>query len=541
MNALMRFSLAVVSAISLVGCDNTTVDHSAIRKTGFVYCGQGNLTTFNPQLVDSGITVEALSPQLFDTLLVIDPTTLQPRSNIAQSWTVDDSGTEYTFYLRSGVQFHHTSWFTPSRTLNAFDVKFSFDRILNKKHPYHNVSGGSYPWFSGTNFEELVKEVRVVDDNTVTFILRKPDNSFLSNIATPHAAIFSEEYAQTLLQERHPEKLDMMPIGTGPFYLDEFQANDFIRLKRNEFYWQTPAKLQQVVFDISQRGTGTLAKLLLNECDVLSTPISSQIPVIKQQEHIKLSATPAMNVAFIAVNTNHPVLHDANLRKAISLAINRDNILNSVYYGTGSIAYNLLPPSSWAYQIESSQIRFDRHYAMRLIESSGLKDSLHLTMLVPLEPTAYNPSPRKTAELIQANLKDVGINLTIVPEEKIDRQNRAKRDDVDLFLTGWTGRTGDPDSFLRPVLSCHARTQGINLSKWCNQDFDSLLDLALEANKQRYRKNLYHQAQNIVYQQFPVIPLAHGMQFRAYNTSLEGLGSNPFHVQPFTNVDRVEE
>ena len=206
-------------------------------------------------------------------------------------------------------------------------------------------------------------------------------------------------------------KIDTHPIGTGPFYLTDYQVNDLIRLKRNNSYWQGQPKMSQIVFDISHRGTGTLAKLLRNECDVLSSPLSSQIPTIKKQESIKLMVKPAMNISFIAVNTTNPALSDARVRKALNYAINRQNILESVYYGTGSQAYSVLPPNSWAYLKDSVQIRYDRNYAIALLKEAGFSKGLELTMSVSLEPRAYNPSPRKTAELIQANFADIGIKL----------------------------------------------------------------------------------------------------------------------------------
>ncbi|KJR37749.1 ABC transporter substrate-binding protein, partial [Vibrio parahaemolyticus] len=103
-----------------------------------------------------------------------------------------------------------------------------------------------------------------------------------------------------------------------------------------------------------------------------------------------LTATPAMNVAFIAINTSHLALQDVRVRQALNLAINRQNILDSVYYGTGTIAYTLLPPSSWAYQKDSVKIRFDRNYALALLREAGYESGLTLSMWVPSEPSAYN-------------------------------------------------------------------------------------------------------------------------------------------------------
>ncbi|KHT40527.1 ABC transporter substrate-binding protein SapA [Vibrio sinaloensis] len=536
MKAFLQLTLGIFSFSLLPGCGEA-IDHNKIRQQGFVYCGQGGPETFNPQLIDSGITPETLSPQLFDTLLTLDPETFEPVPNIAKSWTVNKSGTEYTFTLQDNIAFQSAAWFTPSRPLTADDVVFSFRRIIDSSHPFHYVGGGLYPWFNGIDFQNLLVDVVALSRNQVRFTLSRPDNSFLSNIATSHAVIHSKEYGSQLELRDEKGMMDSHPIGTGPFYLSEYQINDLIRLKRHNDYWQGKAKMKQVVFDISNRGTGTLAKMLREECDILNAPLSSQLPVIEQRDDIKLTAKPAMNISFVAINTLHPALNDSRVRKALSYAINRQNILDSVYYGTGSQAYSVLPPSSWAYQKDTTQLRYDRNYAIALLREAGYSKGLELTMSVPLEPRAYNPSPRKTAELIQANLADVGIKLNLMTD---DRFNRTELDEsVDLYLTGWIANTGDPDSFFRPLLSCDSKRVGLNVSSWCNPDFDFLLDLALEVDKKRYRLNLYKQAQNILSEEVPVIPLNHGMQLQAQHHSLQGFKVSPFNAQPFDNVERV--
>lgn len=531
-------TLSFFAAGFLTGCGEE-INHEKARQTGFVFCGQAGPATFNPQLVDSGITSETLSSQLFDTLLTLDSTTYQPKASIAESWQVNESGTEYLFTLKKGVSFQSTAWFTPSRTLTADDVVFSFRRIIDPSHPFHMVGGGLYPWFSGINFQNSLLDVIAIDEYKVKFVLAKPDNTFLSNIATSHAVIHSKEYAGQLRLADELAMIDSHPVGTGPFYLNEFQVNDLVRLKRHPFYWAGEAKMKQVVFDISHRGTGTLAKLLRNECDVLTSPRSSQIPTIKAHDELTLNVKPAMNISYIAVNTEHSALSDVRVRRALNHAINRQNILDSVYYGTGSQAFSVLPQNSWAYNGDSIQIRYDRNYAIALLRDAGYSEGLTLNMLVPLEPRSYNPSPRKTAELIQANMADIGITLNLLTDDRFSSQVTGNTDKVDLFLTGWIADTGDPDNFLRPLLSCDSERAGQNISRWCNSDFDFLLDLALEVETPRYRVNLYKQAQNILNTEFPVIPLNHGMQFQAHDSSLVGFKMSPFNAQPFDQVERI--
>lgn len=539
MSAYTRLLFACFSLVSLMGCSEPQKDTN-IRSRGFIYCGQDTPTIFNPQLTDGGLTTDTLAAQIFDRLLVLDPVSHQPLPGLARSWSISDDGLEYTLALRKGIEFQNTDWFTPTRQLNVQDVIFSFKRVIDPSHPFFNISGGRYPWFESLAFDKLINDIVAIDSHTVKFILSRPDNSFLSNLATSYAVIYSQEYGQQLLQAGQLSQLDMKPIGTGPFYLDQYIPNDLIRLKRHWGYWQGAAPMDQVVFDISSRGTGSLAKLLSHECDVLSSPIASQLSVISDNSEFELMAQTGMNVSFLALNNNKPILQDIRVRRAISFAINRDNLLDSVYYGTGTKAKSMLPPMSWAYNHKSQALDFDPEESIRLLKEAGYDNKLTLSMWVPTEPRPYNPSPRKTAELIQANLKAIGIQVTMSHQDKLDRISMGEVTSFDLILAGWIADNGDPDNFLRPLLSCDAKQVGLNIANWCNLDFDNLLELALRTSKLDQRLNYYHRAQNILDQQVPLIPLAHGVHFQVHHKSLGGLQMSPFGTRSFSSVYRSE-
>lgn len=150
-----------------------------IRQSGFVYCVSGILNTFNPQMASSGLTVDTLAAQLYDRLLDVDPYTYRLIPELAQSWEVLDNGATYRFHLRKDVPFQTTAWFTPTRKMNADDVVFSFARVFDQKHPYHDVNGGEYPYFDSLQFGDSVQSVRKLDDYTVEIRLQSPDASFL--------------------------------------------------------------------------------------------------------------------------------------------------------------------------------------------------------------------------------------------------------------------------------------------------------------------------------------------------------------------------
>ncbi|MDO6706597.1 ABC transporter substrate-binding protein SapA [Photobacterium sp. 1_MG-2023] len=539
MNACFRLLLACAGLLGLTACSDPQQENT-IRQWGFIYCGQDTPWTFNPQLTDGGHTADSLAAQIFDRLLQLDPISHLPQPALASSWTVSEDGLEYTFTLRQDVRFQRTPDFSPTRRFNAEDVLFSFQRVIDPKHPYHAVSGGHYPWFESQSFHRLIERIKIIDAHHIKFILTRPDNAFLSTIASSYAAIHSAEYADQLLRQGHPDQIDTRPVGTGPFYMDEYQPHDLIRLKRHSYYWRGAPFMGQVVFDISSRGTGTLAKLLNHECDVLSSPVASQLPVIKNDPEFDLIAQNAMNVAFLAINNSIPALQDGRVRQAINLAINRENLLNSVYYGTGTKAKTLLPPMSWAHDKNLPDVKYDPIKAQQFLKEAGYDRNLHLILAVPMEPRPYNPSPRKTAELIQADLRAVGIEVTLLLQDRPLRPGSKAQQSIDLTLTGWVADNGDPDNFLRPLLSCSAKQAGLNVANWCNLQFDNLLELASRTTQLEQRLDYYQYAQEILQDEVPVIPLAHGVHYQIHHQSLQGLHLSPFGTRSFSNVYRSE-
>ncbi len=520
-----------------MGCDKPA-ENQAIKKTGLVYCGALQPNSLNPQREDGGIHADALSSQLFDRLTRLNPKTYLPEPFLAKSWKISPDGKEYTFSLNPEVTFHTTPHFKPTRPLHPDDVVFSFERIIKDEHPYHQIGGGSYPSFEGFHFDKLVEKIEALDENRVRFTLRRPDSSFLSTLATPYAVIHSKEYAEQLQKTEQEALLDKAPVGTGPFRLDEEVPYRFIRLKRHPHYWKGQANIEQVVLDTSHRGSNNLTKLFTNECDVLASPLASQISVIKDNPDFSLAANSGMNLAFLLLNTKHNALSKPQVRQAISLAINRGAIIKTVYHGAGSPASSLLPPSFNQYQ-SFSPVAYDPNLAIALLKNAGYRHGLSIDLVVPETPRQYNPSPRKTADMLKKQLAQVGINVNIIIENNINRNLlRLRKDDLGMVLTGWNADNGDPDTFLRPHLSCNTTQSGWNLSNWCNPHFDDLLDAGIATSKPTKRKEIYMDAQSILLNEMPVIPLVYGIQYHAHINNLQGLTFSPFGDISFYQVSR---
>ncbi len=511
-----------------------------IRDSGFVYCVNGQVDTFNPQKASSGLIVDTLAAQLYDRLLDVDPYTYRLVPELAESWEVLDNGATYRFHLRDGVAFQTTAWFTPHRALNADDVVFTFERIFNRNHPWHNVNGGNFPYFDSLQFADSVDSIRKLDNRTVEFRLKKPDASFLWHLATHYASVMSAEYAAELAKKDRQELIDRQPVGTGPYKLDEYRAGQYIRLQRHEKFWRGKPMMQQVVVDLGSGGTGRLSKLLTGECDVLAWPAASQLTILRDDPRLRLTLRPGMNIAYLAFNTNKPPLNDPQVRHALALSINNQRLMQSIYYGTAETAASILPRASWAYDNEAKITEYNPALARERLKALGL-ENLTLQLWVPTSSQPWNPSPLKTAELIQADMAQVGVKVVIVPVEGRFQEARLMDMNHDLTLTGWATDSNDPDSFFRPMLSCAALNSQTNFAHWCNHEFDDVLQKALASQQLAARIDDYDEAQQILARELPVLPLASSLRLQAYRYDIKGLVLSPFGSASFAGVSRDKQ
>jgi len=528
---------ALVAGLSVLCTFSTLSAPVSSHNTGIVYCVNGEVNTFNPQLASGGVVIDTLSAQLYDRLLDVDPYTFRLIPALAARWEVKDEGATYIFHLRSDVPFQHTQWFTPTRKMTADDVVFSFARMFDKNHPWHDINGGRYPYFDSLQFADSVKSVTKIDAHTVEIKLVHPDASFLWHVATHYAPILSAEYAQQLSKQHQQEQMDRQPVGTGPYQLSEYRSGQFIRLQRNPFYWKGVPRLRQVVIDLGAGGTGRLSKLLTGECDVLAYPAASQLTVLRDDPRLRMTLRPGMNMAFLAFNTRRPPLDNVNVRRALSLAINNERLMASIYYGTAETAASVLPRASWAYDNEAKVTEYAPDKAKQLLQQLKIHD-LHLKMLVPIASEPWNPSQLKTAELIQADLARIGVHVDVEPVEGRFQENQLMAMNHDLTLAGWSTDSNDPDSFFRPMLSCAAIESGTNYAHWCDESFDDTLHLALLSQQLSGRIDYYRQAQQILAQQLPILPLASSLRLQAYRYDIKGLVLSPFGNSSFAGVYR---
>lgn len=507
------------------------------RVHGLVYCAEGSPESFNPQLVTSGTTIDAISQHLYDRLLDIDPDSGELIPGLAQSWAISEDGLTYRFQLRQGVAFHQTAYFSPTRTLNSEDVLFTFGRLLSVQHPFHQTAT-EYPYFDSVEWQQLVAKLTVLGPDEIEFTLTKPDSSFLSTLATDFAAILSAEYGEQLISNNTLEDLDQLPIGTGPFLYRHYQKDVLIRYYRHPNYWRQLPAMEQLVIDIVPDNTKRVAKLLTHECDVAPIPRLAELSLLSQRDDFVIDAQTSMNVGYWAFNTRMPPFDQVKVRQALSYAINKSNILQAVYFGQAEPANSLLPPTSWAYDKNLNIQRYDPLLAKKLLAEAGYPQGFHMDIWAMPVQRLYNPNALKMAELIQADLAQIGVTAKIVSYEWNTFRRKLRLGEHDSVLIGWSADNADPDNFLRPLLSCAAAISGSNRANWCDENYDELIAKAVHTPILKERRAFYQQAQQYQAEQMPLVPIAHSKRFQVRSRNVSGVRINPYGGINFTEAGK---
>jgi len=527
--------LSITALLSLSACSD--VEQSS--KRAITYCSESNPAFFNPQLDTSSTTADASAHQLYDRLLEFNPINGRIEPGLASSWLVSDDGLTYTFQLRRKVAFHHTKYFKPTRTFNADDVVFSINRWRVASHPYHKVNGGSYPYFESLGLQQTIKDVKRINGYRIEITLYKSDSSFLANLATDFAVILSGEYAAQLLNEGKPSRIDFFPIGTGPFKFSHFKQNHYIRYIRHADYFLPTEGTQHLIFDITPKSSLRMAKLITGECDAVAFPSQSDLGVITERDDLTLLEKPGLNIGFWAFNTSKAPLDDPNVRRALVLAVDKTTLLDAVYLGQATRAKGLVPSASWAYQGDAKELGYNPVKARELLDEAGIPYNFSLDVWAMPVQRAYNPNAMKMAQLIKSYLNEVGVTLNIVSYDwNIFREN-LRLGIHDSVLIGWNADNGDPDNFYRPLLTCDAIPSGTNRAMWCNKQYDSLIQSALLIDDFEQRKQIYKKANALLFEQMPLMPIAHAYQYQAIRNNVKGMEINPFGGIRFDNVERV--
>jgi dipeptide transport system substrate-binding protein len=503
----------------------------------FIYCSEGSPSSFNPQVVTDGTSITAASDTLFNRLVEFEVGTTKIIPALAESYQISKDQLTYTFRLRKNVKFHSTSYFTPTRDLNADDVFFSIERQRNKNHPYHMISGGNYEYFEGMEMGKLIKDVKIINPETISITLNKKNSPFLANLSMSFMAIQSKEYADKLERENKKDQFDKGPIGTGPFILSSYQKDNSIKFTRHEKYWGSRGNIDKLIFSITPDSNVRTQKLKVGECQLIAEPSPSDIKDLKNNSNINVIEAPGMNVGYLAINTQKKPFDNLDVRMAIQYALNRKSYIDAIFMGQAEVAKNPIPPTIWSYNNKVVDLNYNPTLAKEHLKKAGFANGFDTELWVMPVARPYNPNGKKMGELMQADLKAIGINAKIVTYDWPTYLKKSKAHEHGLIQFGWSGDNGDPDNFLAMLLTCEAVKEGSNYASFCNIEFDDLIKKAQEETDLKKRTVLYEKAQIVFKKNIPWVTLAHSKIYRAMSKKIKGFKLNPLSYDIFTKVN----
>ena len=307
--------------------------------------------------------------------------------DLADSWTISPDGLTYTFKLHTGVKFHDGADFS------AEDVKFSIDRAMAA-----DSVNAQKALFDG------ITAVAIVDPATVTITLSRPIGGLLYNLGWGDAVIVDAASAAT-----NKEK----PIGTGPFKFDNWAKGSAVTLVKNPNYWGTAAMLDKVQFRIIADPAAATAALLSGDVQAFPNfPAPEAVPQFSSDARFTVVIGQTEGETILSTNNKKPPFDNLKVRQAIAHAIDRKAIIDGAMFGQGTPIYTHFPPFNPAYVDLSATYPYDPAKAKALLVEAGFPNGFKATLKLP--PVTY---ARRGGEIIAAQLRDIGIELEIIPVE----------------------------------------------------------------------------------------------------------------------------
>jgi dipeptide transport system substrate-binding protein len=273
------------------------------------------------------------------------------------------------------------------------------------------------------------------------------------------------------------------------------------------------------------------------ECHVMSEPQPQDLEQIKALKNVKLISTEGLNVSYLAFNLEKKPFDNLKVREALTLAMNQKSYVDLIYRNQGTSAKNPIPPTMWSYSNLTSANIYDVEKAKKLLAEAGYPKGFETELWTLPVSRPYLPNGKKLGELMQADLAKIGVKVKLVTFDWPVYLEKSKKGEHQMIQMGWTGDNGDPDNFMNILLGCGAIKAGSNLSRWCDQEFDTLLQKAKEDSNQAVRTGFYQKAQAIFNQQKPWYPIAHAKLNKVISDKVTGYQIDPFGHENFSSVD----
>ena len=516
--------LAACSSDTSEGNDSKDVEKEESEPKILVFGRGGDSVFLDPAAATDGESFK-VTKNVFETLVNFgeQDTTINP--GLSTEWEATEDGLSYTFQLAEGVKFHDGTDF------NAEAVVKNFDRWMNgseEKFPYYASMFGGFKGDEG----HVIESVTADGDLTVVITLKRPQAPFLKNLAMSPFAI-----ASPTAFEKHGDKFTENPVGTGPFKFVEWKRNDSITIEKNEEYRiDGLPKLDKVIFRSIPDNSARLNALNTGEIDLADGVNPADGASVEGNSELQLFERPSMNIGYLGLTSTRPPFDKKEVRQAVNYAVNKQAIVDAFFEGRAEVAKNPMPPVISGYNDDVAGYEYNPEKAKELLAAAGLPDGFEMDLWAMPVPRPYMPDGAKVAEAIQADLAAVGIKANIVSYEWATYLEKAKNGEADAFLLGWTGDNGDADNFIYVLLD-EDNIGSNNYSYYKNDEVHDILIQAQTEVEEDKRNELYGQAQEIISEDAPWVPLAHSTPLLAGRADLVDFFPHPTGSDKLETVD----
>jgi peptide/nickel transport system substrate-binding protein len=502
--------LYVITSLFSAGCSRT----SASDPSTLTFLLESNPTNLDPRYATDAQS-QHIDGLLFSSLLERDAQ-MKLHGDLAESWDTPDSLT-YVFHLRSGVRFQD------GRPLTSADVKSTFEFMMNPANK--SPKRGAF---------RLVTSIEAPDPATVIFHLKEPYASFTINLIRPTTGIVPAASGADF--SRHP-------VGSGPFRFVSQAQDDEVIVERNADYLHSTgsdsgdaAPISRIHFRVVPDAIVRALELRKGSADIeVSSLTPDIIPVLAKQATLGVTERPGTNFTYLGVNLEDPILKHREVRQALAYATDRELLIRYLVHGQARVASGILPPNHWAYEPNITRYTLDTARAEQLLDSAGYPrgtDGLrfHITL-----KTSTDEQFRVLGAALQEQWRRVGVDLELRPLEFATVLSDAVKGNFQLNLLRWVGANNDPDIFEFVFSSKRFPPDGANRGHYRNPRMDALTDQIRTEMDQEKRKALCSEAQKILADDLPYLPLWFTDAISVHRKSLGDLPLSPTGDFDFLN------
>lgn len=474
----------------LAGCGGASKTEKQAEKDTLVFSQISEGKTLDPQDTTEQYSQRVITV-IYDRLVEIDEMTGKIVPGLAKSWEQLDDRT-ILFHLNEGVLFHNGEKFT------AEDVKFTLERA--KKLP------------KVAHLYTLIDNIEVVDENTIKIHTSEPFAPLLAHLSHKTASIISKKY----YEEKGNDGF-YNPVGTGPYKYKDWKVGDRITLEANNNYFGHKPSIKYIVIRAIPEENSSVIGLETGEIDMTADLSAESRRLVLNNSELLYKENSGISVNYVGLNTAKGILKDKDVRRAIAMGINRDAIIKSILLDSVEKANSFIAPGTFGYTPEAKTLEYNPEEAKKIIKEKGLVGS-KLTIGV-----SNSPIRMQMSEIIQAQLKEIGLDVTVESLEWGAFLTATGRGDLDMFSLAWGPSTYDGDYGYYPNFHSSQLGSAGNRSQYVNPEMDKLLDAAKKEIDVEKRKELYKQVANIIYTDVPVIPMYYANNTVASTKYVEGM------------------